>query len=426
MPPIFCLGGKGKGQWWCIGREEDIVPKALEGIRILEWGIFHAGPGATAILADLGAEVVKIEQPGVGDPIRLLSHFGKANVSLNGRSLFYEGANRHKKNITVDLKTEKGREIAYRLVAKSDIFMTNIRQKAVEKLGMTYPILKEINPKIIYATVSGYGPRGPESQQGAFDFHGQARSGMMYCMGEPNMPPLLIHFGVIDQATAIMASHAILTALFARERTGKGQEIHVSILGSALFLQYFNVMNAMIMGQPVPRHERCSTDPLRNYYQCQDGKWVCITVSYQMGAWEEFCGVIGHPELAKDPRFESRESRLENCEELIVIFDRIFASRPQREWHSAFVESGIFATQVNSPMDLSNDPQVLENGYLVDFDHPFFGPCLVPGYPAHFSETPADTRGKAPEQGEHTEEILRELVGYSDSEIKQLKAEGVV
>ena len=133
------------------------MPKPLDGIRILEWGIFHAGPGATAILADLGAEVIKIEQPGLGDPIRLLSRFGKANVSINGRSLFYEGANRHKKNITLNLDTEKGREIAYRLAAKSDVFMTNIRRKGVEKLGMTYSILREINPRIVYATVSATG-----------------------------------------------------------------------------------------------------------------------------------------------------------------------------------------------------------------------------------------------------------------------------
>jgi len=410
----------------CIVREEGILPKPLEGIQVLEWGIFHAGPGATAILADLGAEVIKIEQPGLGDPIRLLTRFGKADVTKNGRSLFYEGANRHKKNITIDLKTEKGREIAYRLVAKCDVFMTNIRRKAVEKLEMTYPVLSQINPGLIYATVSGYGPYGPESQQGAFDFHGQARSGMMYCMGEPDMPPLLIHFGVVDQATAIMASHAILTALFARERTGKGQELHVSILGAALFLQYFNVMNGMIMGQPVPRHERRSTDALRNYYQCQDGKWVCVTVSYQMRAWEEFCEAIGHPDLAKDPRFETREGRFANCEELVALFDQIFATRPQEEWHRVFVERGIFATKVNSPMDLSSDAQVVENRYLVEYDHPFFGKSWLPGYPAHFSETPADTRGRAPEQGEHTEEVLREIAGYSDSEIRQLRDEGVV
>lgn len=402
------------------------MTKPLEGIRILEWGIFHAGPGSCAILADLGAEVIKIEQPGDGDPIRLLSHFGKACVSYNGHSLFYEGANRHKKNITIDLKTEKGREIAYRLAAKSDVFLTNIRRPAVEKLGMTYEVLQKINPKIIYAVVSGYGPKGAERNQGAFDFHGQARSGMMYCMGEPEMPPLLIHFGVVDQATAIMASHAILTALLARERTGVGQELHVSILSSALFLQYFNVMNGLIMGQPVPRHERLSTDALRNYYRCSDGKWVCVTVSYQMGAWDKFCRAIGQPKLAKDERFANRQSRFDNCEDLIALLDDVFATRTQAEWHDIFVKEGIFATKVNSPMDLSDDPQLLVNDYLVQYDHPAFGLTWLPGYPAYFSKTPADTRGRAPEQGEHTEEVLSEIAGYNSSEIAVLKSEGIV
>lgn len=193
-----------------------------------------------------------------------------------------------------------------------------------------------------------------------------------------------------------MASHAILTALFARERTGKGQEVHVSILGAALFLQYFNVMNGMIMGQPVPRHQRSSADALRNYYQCKDGKWVCITISYQMEAWEDFCDTIGQPELVKDPRFETRESRFENCEELIALFDEVFATRTQMEWHNMFVERGILGTRVNSPMDLRNDPQILANEYLVDFDHPVLGKTMMPGYPAHFSATPADTRERRP------------------------------
>ncbi|MCX5998017.1 MAG: CoA transferase [Chloroflexi bacterium] len=402
------------------------MSKPLEGMTVLEWGVFHAGPGATAILGDLGAEVIKIEQPGIGDPIRLITSFGKANVSLHGRSLFYEGANRHKKSVVVDLKTEKGREIVYRLAAKSDVFVTNIRRKAVQKLQMTYSTLSELNPRLIYATVSGYGPEGPESDQGAFDFQGQAKSGMMYCMGEPHMPPLLIHFGVVDQATAIMASHAIMTALLVRERTGKGQEVHVSMLGTAMFLQYFNVMNGMIMGQAVPRHERNSTDPLRNYYQCQDGKWICLTLSYHEGAWEEFCAAIGHPDLAADPRFADRETMLKKCEEIIVLFDKIFATRTRQEWHDLFLEHGIFGTRVNTTMELNEDPQVLENGYLVDFDHPFFGSCLIPGYPAHFGLTCGDTRGRAPELGEHTDAVLRQLAGYSEDEIRQFKTEGVI
>jgi len=170
----------------------------LQGIRILEWAIYHAGPGGPAILGDLGAEVIKIEQPKAGDPLRPRIQFGKAYFEFKGRNLFFEGANRNKKSITLDLSKEEGREVAYRLAAKSDVFLTNIRSTTVEKMKMSYPILHEINPRLIYASVSAYGSSGPDSWRGGFDYQGQARSGMMFSMGEPDMPPLLIHFGVVD------------------------------------------------------------------------------------------------------------------------------------------------------------------------------------------------------------------------------------
>lgn len=400
--------------------------RPLEGIRALEWGAFHAGPGALAILGDLGAEVIKIEQPKVGDPIRRLSRFGKVCVAKEGLSLFYEGANRHKKSIALDLSKEEGRQIAYRLVSKCDVFLTNLRPKTVENMRMTYPALHQFNPKLIYASVSAYGPQGPDSQQGCFDFQGQARSGMMYCMGEPGMPPLLVQFGLVDQITAITASHAILTALFARERDGIGQELQVSILSSAMFLQYFNVMNALVMGQEVPRHERRSTDPMRNYYQCQDGEWLCLTLSYRPWNWKEFCRAIDHPELEDDPKFETREKRMENCEELIAFLDKVFATKPQREWHRILIDHDVFCTPVNTPLGLKDDPQAIQNEYIIDFNHPVFGKGMIPGYPVRFSETPADTRGLAPGLGQHTEEVLRDIGGYSESDMAHFKQVEVI
>ncbi|MCP4667648.1 MAG: CoA transferase, partial [Deltaproteobacteria bacterium] len=246
------------------------MKRPLEGVRILECGIYHAGPGGTAILGDLGAEVIKIEPPGEGDPLRGIKRIGSIPVEIPGdRSLFCEGANRNKKSVTLDLKTEKGQEILHRLVAQSDVFMTNMRQQAVKSLKITYPILREINQTMIYASVSAYGPKGPDRDRGGFDYQGQARSGFMYSMGEAGMPPLVAQFGIIDQVTAIMVSHQILTALYMRERTGQGQEVHVSILGSAMFLLYFNVLIAQLGGFAVPRSRRAAEFPMRNYYKCQ-------------------------------------------------------------------------------------------------------------------------------------------------------------
>lgn len=400
---------------------EAATPKPLEGVRALEWGAFHAGPGALAILGDLGAEVIKIEQPNVGDPIRRLARFGNVWVSKGGHSIFYEGANRHKKSIALDLAKPEGQEVVHRLVSQCDVFLTNFRPKAVEHLGMTYAILREFNPRLIYASVSAYGHHGPDNEQGAFDFLGQARSGMMWCMGEPGMPPLISQFGLIDQVTAITASHAILTALFVRERTGIGQELKLSILSSAMFLQYFNVLNALIMDQEVPRHDRKSTDPLRNYYQCQDGHWICITLAHHDWNWKEFCTALDHEELAKDPRFDNRDSIQEHREELIALLDSIFATRTQSEWLKALSQRDIFCAPVNNSMALRQDPQALANAYVVGSDHRFFGNIMVPGYPVDFSRTPAETRGPAPELGEHTEEILLEVAGYSDEDIERLR-----
>jgi len=400
--------------------------RPLAGIRAVEWGAFHAGPGALAILGDLGAEVIKIEQPKVGDPIRRLARFGNVWVSKNGYSIFYEGANRHKKSIALDLAKPEGKEVAYRLVSRSDIFLTNFRPQAVEKMKMTYAILRGHNPRLIYASVSAYGPKGPDSQQGAFDFLGQARSGMMWCMGEPGMPPLISQFGLIDQVTAITASHALLTALFARERSGIGQELNLSILSSAMFLQYFNVLNALIMEQEVPRHDRKATDPLRNYYQCQDGRWICLTLAHHPWNWREFCVAIGHEELEKDPRFENRDMIMEHCGQLIALLDSIFATKTQKDWLEALSRHDIFCAPVNTSLALNQDAQALENGYIVNTYHRFFGDIKIPGYPVQFGVTPADTCGPAPTLGEHTVEVMQDIGGYSTEEIENLRKAEVI
>ena len=398
----------------------------LEGIRVLEWGIFHAGPGGSAILGDLGADIIKIEQRGKGDPIRHRSRFGRNSFGLpdNG-NLFFEGSNRNKESISIDLNKEKGKEIVYRLIPQCDVFVTNLRKKTVEHMGMTYPILSGINHRLIYASVSGYGPEGPDRELGGFDFQGQARSGVMYSVGEPDMPPLLSQFGLIDQTTAIVFSQAIVTALFMRERTGKGQNIHTSILGSALHLSYFNFLSALWLNQNVPRHNRMDTDPTRNYYCCKDGKWFSITLQ-PGGNWARFCEAIGHPELANDQRFSSLEKRSEGYSgEIISLLDRIFMTKTRDEWLQSFKEHDLFVCPVYKPTELMNDPQVKEN-YLDDIHSPHLGNVKIPGFPVHFSEAKAGTRKTAPKLGENTEDVLKELGGYSKEDIERLIQEEVI
>lgn len=400
----------------------------LEGIRILEWGTFHAGPGGNAILGDMGAEIIKIEQPHLGDPMRRQMNYGQSNFELpGGKNMFFEVANRNKKSITLDLKQEKGREIVYRLVAKSDVFLTNFRSRVIEKMGMTYEKLSQLNPLIIYAEVSAFGSRGPDRGIGGFDTQGQARSGIMYAMGEPDMPPLVMLFGIIDQVTSITISQATITALLMRERFGIGQKIDTSLLGSALYLQYINVFNALWMKRNPTRHDRTWTDPLRNHYLCQDGKWISIS---NPGHWEDrwplYCQIFGKPELEKVPDFQTREKRILNCKELIPVLDRTFLTRPRDEWIEIFNQHDIISCPVNTSLDLDSDPQVMENDYIVDFDDPAGGKVRIPGFPVHFSQAETKTKSLAPTLGEHTEQVLKELGGYSEAEISQFKQDEVI
>jgi len=403
------------------------MKRPLEGIRVLECGIFHAGPGGTAILGDLGAEVIKIEQPGTGDPIRATKRIGSISFEIpGGRSIFCEGANRNKKSVTIDLGTNKGQEIVHRLVSRSDVFLTNMRPQAIKSLNITYPILRQFNSKLIYASVSAFGQKGPDRERGGFDYQGQARSGLMYSMGEIDMPPVLSQFGIIDQATAIMASHQIITALFMRERFGIGQEVHVSILGSTMFMLYFNILMTQMGGFEPPRHKRSTELPTRNYYKCSDDRWLMMTLTPPEKYWGSLCRALDHPEFENDPRFNTDEMRLENAEQLVAVFDQIFATRPLEEWLGVFAEYDLFCCAVNRPGELADDPQVLANDYLVDFEHPTLGKIKIPGYPVHFSEGSAGTTSAAPELGEHTDEVLSTLGEYTRDEIAQLKEERVI
>ena len=325
-----------------------------------------------------------------------------------------------------DLRKEKGWEVAYRLVSKSDVFLTSLRRQAIEKMKMTYSDLRHLNPKLIYASVSGYGARGPYCDVGAFDYQGQGMSGMMFSVGEPEMPPLLSQFAIVDQTTSIMASHAIITALFFRERTGIGQEVHVSILGTALYMLYANVLLNLLTGVEVPRHRRSTEHPLRNYYKCADDQWIIMTLPPFERYWPPLCKALGHPELEKDVRFDTEAKRFEHSEHLVALLDQIFAARSRDEWLNILAKYDLNASPVHHLSELKDDPQILENDYIVDFEHPRLGKIKIPGYPVQFSNSSAKTRSAAPDLGEHTTSVLTEICGYSQREIAELKAEGII
>lgn len=399
-------------------------PMPLEGIKILEYGVFHAGPGSTAILGDLGADIIKIES-GFGDPERYWTKVAGIDMAMpDGESIMHEVSNRNKRGIYLDIMTEKGREIFHRLVQDADVFMTNLRKTTKKKLGIDYETLSAVNPKIIHANVSGYGPEGPMSNIGAFDPLGQARSGLMFATGSAE--PTMLHLGVLDQSTAIAASHAILTALLVKERQGIGQEIHVSLYSTALWMQHPNMMLASALSvNPCVTGIRTQHSPLRNRFQCKDGKWIIGTHHPEEKYWSVFCRAMGKEAMLKDPKYTDAAGCPVTGAELIDIFDAAFLKKTRDEWMEVFQPLGLMFCPVLHVMEVEHDPQAQINGYVVPFDHRSLGRINIPGYPVHFSENSAGTRFSAPGIGEHTQEILEEI-GYGSDRIEDLKKQGVV
>jgi len=407
------------------------------------------GTVAGAMLADLGADVIHIENRVTGDSGRVLN---AAMWNLpTGVSGYFEVNNRGKKGITVDLTKEKGKEIIYRLAKKADVFLHNFRQGIPEKLGVGYDTISQIKPDIIYAAASGYGPKGPEADEPAFDYVGMARSGMMFPEGM-GMPRIL-HGGLADQMGAVMTAYGILTALLVRERQGIGQKVDVSHLGSMMALQGLLIGLELFLYTPEEREQlikeateaaeaaraesgeqaappdfrKLMPNPLWNHYPCKDGTWIALAMLQPDRQWPDVCKALGLEHLINDPRYADQDVRKDNAVEVIAAFDEVFPTRTAREWVKVMKATGdIICTPVQKIADLASDPQVLANEYIVNYNHEALGPVKVPGLPIGLSKTPGSFKGEAPEFGQHTEEVLLELGGYSWEEIGQLREEEVI
>ncbi len=399
----------------------------LDGIRVIDWTIWQQGPVATTMLGDLGADVIKIEERVGGDPGRGI--MAMSGIDLGERPNFYfEANNRNKRSLTLDLKQPDAIEIVHKLVAGADIFVQNFRKGVAGRLGLDYASLRAHNDKLIYASATGYGPEGPDSADPSFDQLGLARSGIMMAAGEPDMPPLAIAGGVADQMGAIMLAYGVLAALVARERSGVGQQVDASHLGSMMMLQGLSVSARLMMGFALPRTARSRAgNPLWNHYRCQDDQWLSLGMLQPDRYWADFCRALGRPELATDERFADMGARAQNAEAAVALLDEIFASKPRDEWMKILrEEEGDFIfTRVNSVNELPDDPQVQANDYVVDFEHPQHGTIQMIGMPVRLSETPGGVRAPAPEFGQHTEEILLDL-GYEWDVISDLRKREVI
>jgi len=405
------------------------MTKILEGIRVLDWTIFQQGPVASMILGDLGADVIKIEERVGGDLARGMMRVAGAMVGGKEvvRNPYFEAGNRNKRSLTLDLKKEKAKEIVYKLVEKSDVIVQNFRAGVAERMGMDYETLAKYNQKLIYAHASGWGPKGPDKDDPSADYTGLARSGLMAIAGEPGMDPIPIQGGIADQTGAVMTAFGVVSALYARERTGIGQKVDASILGGMVFLQGHPVVfctMANMWGMRIARNS--AGNPLWNHYKCGDDKWVAMAHLSPDKFWPLLCKAMGLEALEKDPLFNTMDARMKNCQKLISILDETFAKKPREEWVRIFKAQGLVFAPINNTLEVTQDPQVLANDYVTTFNHPVFGPTKTVGFPITFSQTPMSISREAPEFGQHTEEILIDILGYSWDDITMLKDEEVI
>jgi crotonobetainyl-CoA:carnitine CoA-transferase CaiB-like acyl-CoA transferase len=399
------------------------MPAPLEGIRVLEAGFFQNGPQASKILAELGADVVKIEPPVTGDPGR-----GLAALERNPAYLpYFEAHNRYKRGITLDLRRPEGRDVLCRLVAGADVFLHNFRVGVMERLGLDYESLSQRNPRLVYACVTGLGPEGPERERPVLDAIGQARSGIMDATEGPDgLPTSPGNFGLADQTGAWMIAQGVVAALLARERFGHGQQVEASQFGSMLALQSFAVEKSLAEGANVRKGPRSQvTNPLWERYRGSDGRWFVLGCLQPDRYWPDVCAVIGRPDLERDPRYSDIPARRTNASELVALLDSVFATRPAREWVEAFAAAGVVAGPIQAYLDLPDDPQVRANRYLVNVDHPVLGPTSVVRNPLNFSRTPVRVGAPAPELGQHTEEVLLDA-GYTWEQIADLREQAII
>ena len=393
---------------------EEFPPSAFTGIRILDFTRAQQGPFGTLLLCDMGADVIKVEPPGGED--------GRANgLGPDGFSSYFEGHNRGKRSITLDLKVPEAIEIVRRLVPTVDVVVENFRSGVMERLGIGYEDLKQLRPDIILASASAWGRQGPWANRGGYDHVAQALSGVMYEQGEgPGGEPQALIGGFADQIGAMLLAFGVASALFVRERDGIGQHIDGSLIGGMVAMQSKQIMEFLRTGkQSGFQRRRAAT---YTNYECADGKHVAIAAMAQ-NRFEGLCAALEAPELLADERFAEPFGRAKYKDDLVVELDRRFRTRNMADWLEPLAAHDVPHAPVLDYAGMSEHPQYWENGYLQEIDTPHLGRMRVPGPPIHMSATPPRVKGAGPILGMHTEDILMEA-GYTWDDIDRIKGSG--
>jgi crotonobetainyl-CoA:carnitine CoA-transferase CaiB-like acyl-CoA transferase len=393
--------------------------RVLDDIYVVDLSRVLSGPVCTMTLGDMGAEVVKVEPPPGGDDSR---QWGPP--FLGGTSTYFLSVNRNKKSLGLNLKTEQGRRILWKLIERADVLVENFRPGVLEKLGFGYEAVSNANPRIIYCSISGYGHTGPYRDRPGYDVIAQAESGVMDLTGEPDRPPVKLGASLADIVTGLYALQGILAALLARHRTGKGQRIDVSLLDSMVSTLTYQAQIYLTTGRSPKRlgTRHPSIVPYESFVT-KDG-FVNIGVTNQK-QWTNFCRVLGFQELAADPRFEKMDARLKHYDQLRPTIDAALAKLTRAEVIQKLTEVGIPVGPINSVGEILEDPQIHAREMIAYLTHPKYGPLRVLGIPVKLSETPGSIEVPPPLFGENNREVLAGL-GYTDSEIGEFAKTGVI
>ncbi|MBX6373085.1 MAG: CoA transferase [Acetobacteraceae bacterium] len=391
----------------------------LEGLRVVEIGVAMAGPFCGMMLADYGAEVVKIERVGSGDDSRSWPPYFHDSLGY-----YFASANRNKRSVALDLKSAEGVEIARRLIVRADVLVDNYRIGALERAGLSYEALSRENPRLIYCSISGFGATGPRAQEPANDLFMQAYSGGMSITGEPGGGPVKMGLSVADIGAGMLGTIGVMMAIEARHRTGRGQRVDTSLLeGQIAMLAHF-ITRYFASGEvPGPSGSGALTSPTYRAYKAADD-WIIIS-AFNERMWRDLCGVLEKPEWIEDPRFLDARRRVENRELMIELISEVMAKRPVAEWEQRLKAAGVPCSPINRIDRVVEEEQVRARDMIAQLDLPGLGPMRMAGLPIKFSETPGRIDLHPPRLGQHSAEVLRSL-GYDEDAIQDLAARGIV
>ncbi|WP_130808065.1 CaiB/BaiF CoA transferase family protein [Senegalia massiliensis] len=395
------------------------MPQSLEGLKVLDLTRVLAGPYCTMILGDMGAEIIKIERPDIGDDSR---HFGPYE---NGESAYFMSLNRNKKSITMNLKEEKTKEMFIEMVKQADIVVENYRPGTMEKLGLGYEKLKEINPRLIYAAASGFGHTGPYSKRPAYDAIVQAMGGIMSITGQKGGKPTRVGPSIGDITAGLFTTIGILSALNYRNNTGKGQKVDVAMLDGQVAILENAIARYFVNGvSPSPAGNVHNSIVPFEPFDTKDGEIMIAAGNDAL--WAKLCRVLGREDMINDERFKTNPLRGKNYEELRPLLHKEFLLKTTDEWKDILTNAGVPNGPINKIEDVVKDPQVLSRDMIVEVEHKKAGKTKVPGVPIKMSETQGEIRTPAPLLGEHNEEVLNEYLNLSKKEVEELREKGMI